>query len=337
MLVARTVAEAHLYMDLLGCSATRQHDLVARDGALFSRYTTTRSGESLTLEFEVLDPHAGLGETLSLGGDTPSTLIDPGEFVLYSDLVSRRIPATTVGMDDEERTRSGRAIALAAACLLEAAKFVPLGAPAIPDTAFTSERGRQQYEAEPGRFGLERLQAAATALTNLARGFLASPEGAISDRIAAAVESVPTVRARAANVLSRIRVDLDEGVAGLRPRNDDDERAFDPAVGAIVRAFYEPMWDAGVAIEVPGDHLRTIVHACVASLFIQEVEAAREFPGGYRRIRPYLRPYRVWVCWRWVPPHQTTGLSFDGLVWLDDHWAWFPRPYRALVDRPPIH
>ena len=24
------------------------------------------------------------------------------------------------------------------------------------------------------------------------------------------------------------------------------------------------------------------------------------------------------------------GMAYDGLVWIDDHWAWFPKPFRVL-------
>jgi hypothetical protein len=25
--------------------------------------------------------------------------------------------------------------------------------------------------------------------------------------------------------------------------------------------------------------------------------------------------------------------AYDGLVWCDDHWAFFPKPYRVLTSR----
>ena len=41
-----------------------------------------------------------------------------------------------------------------------------------------------------------------------------------------------------------------------------------------------------------------------------------------------LLPGRIWAAWRYVTPGRTAGLSYDGLTWCDDHWAWFPKPYR---------
>jgi hypothetical protein len=44
-------------------------------------------------------------------------------------------------------------------------------------------------------------------------------------------------------------------------------------------------------------------------------------------------PERIWVAWEFVEPGRDSGLSFDGLVWCEDHWAWFPRPYLLLAEQ----
>ena len=68
MLVARTVAEAHLYMDLQGADPGRPHKLVDRDGTLVAVYDC-RIGETRhTYEFQVLDSQAGLDDAIVLGG-----------------------------------------------------------------------------------------------------------------------------------------------------------------------------------------------------------------------------------------------------------------------------
>ena len=54
-----------------------------------------------------------------------------------------------------------------------------------------------------------------------------------------------------------------------------------------------------------------------------------------RAIAHLLQPQRVWVAWKLIAPGQDAGMAYDGLVWLDDHWAWFPKPFRfeAAVSR----
>jgi hypothetical protein len=61
------------------------------------------------------------------------------------------------------------------------------------------------------------------------------------------------------------------------------------------------------------------------------VDLVRPFPEGYHAIVPLLDPHRVWVCWKYTRPGAASGLAYDGLVWCDDHWAWFPKPYRMLA------
>jgi hypothetical protein len=59
-------------------------------------------------------------------------------------------------------------------------------------------------------------------------------------------------------------------------------------------------------------------------------EFSREFPGGYRGIAMHLVPDRVWLTFKLLVPGSELGTSYDGLVWMRDHWAWFPKPWRVL-------
>jgi hypothetical protein len=55
--------------------------------------------------------------------------------------------------------------------------------------------------------------------------------------------------------------------------------------------------------------------------------------GGWTRVLPHLTTealVRRWAAWRVHPAGHASGTRYEGLVWLDDHWAWFPKPWRAL-------
>ena len=52
---------------------------------------------------------------------------------------------------------------------------------------------------------------------------------------------------------------------------------------------------------------------------------------------PLLDPHRVWARWKFVRPGEPSGMAYDGLVWVDDHWAWFPKPYRVLAHLVPAN
>jgi hypothetical protein len=83
-------------------------------------------------------------------------------------------------------------------------------------------------------------------------------------------------------------------------------------------------------IEASGKSTVITSEIAPAGMLASDNELSRRFPGGYRRIARLLQPHRVWVSWKYLRPGADAGMAYDGLVWLDDHWAWFPKPYRAL-------
>ncbi len=121
----------------------------------------------------------------------------------------------------------------------------------------------------------------------------------------------------------------------LRPRPEDYEKVFDPMIAASVRETYEPFWLSGT-IEVrpkPGQTALMLAMATTEDLQA-DTPSARAFPGGYRQVAAYLQPGRVWVRWKYVEPGESLGMAYDGMVWIDDHWAWFPKPWKAARINP---
>jgi hypothetical protein len=178
--VSRTSAEAHLYMDLHGCSCgrggfDRGSEVVALDdGDLARRYTGACAGCGTPREFvfrlptEATMPPAG---RVSFGGDEPSQLIDPGEWLSIADGYAAQAPADPAGLTPEQVRRGRAALDRAAAALDEVLKFVPEGADAVPADAFFSDRGREAFAGEPGRFRRDRLAAVRDAYAGLAGQF----------------------------------------------------------------------------------------------------------------------------------------------------------------------
>jgi hypothetical protein len=117
----------------------------------------------------------------------------------------------------------------------------------------------------------------------------------------------------------------------LRPRPEDYPKVFDPSVLDRARRHYDRLWDSPPALGPHGMRTEVIAHVCPAGMLDRENELSRNFPGGYRAIAHVLLPHRVWACWKYVEPGETSGVAYDGLVWCDDHWSWFPKPYRPLA------
>ncbi|OLB75139.1 MAG: hypothetical protein AUI14_21645 [Actinobacteria bacterium 13_2_20CM_2_71_6] len=174
--LARTNAEAHLYLSLQPCPVcgeTRgryRSSVVTVDGDLASRYTGTcpRCGAERVFEFriptEVLPPPV---DRVRFGADEPSQLLDPGQWLAYADDRARRVPADRSGLVGEELRAARHALATALAAVEEVLKFIPEGAEAVPADRFTTPEGRAVRDREPGRFGRARLAAVHDAYADL--------------------------------------------------------------------------------------------------------------------------------------------------------------------------
>ncbi|GIG57042.1 hypothetical protein Lfu02_14140 [Longispora fulva] len=181
LLLARTNAEAHLYMELQPCGtcgATEFHprsSVVMAEGDLASRYhgacpnCGTEREYTFRIPEDIIFPEA---DRVRFGADEPSELLDPGDWLWVADLYTRHTPADPGGLPDADRARFGRDLATAVAAIEEVLKFVPAGADQVPPEAFFSERGREVYATEPGRFRAARLKAVEYAYRELAEGFL---------------------------------------------------------------------------------------------------------------------------------------------------------------------
>jgi hypothetical protein len=173
--LARTNAEAHLYMELHPCACgevrfDRQSAVVTIGDDLASRYAgaCTRCGQQREFLFRlperILVPEPG---QVRFGDGRPSELIDPGEWLALADAYASTGPADTGQLDPGAARRVRADLATAIAALDEVLKFVPPGADAVPAEAFWSERGRAVRATEPGRFRAARLHAVRDAYADL--------------------------------------------------------------------------------------------------------------------------------------------------------------------------
>ncbi|MFB9239384.1 hypothetical protein ACFFWC_28275 [Plantactinospora siamensis] len=181
--LARTSAEAHLFMDLHPCECgaagfARGSSVVALDdGDLASRYAGACAGCGREREFlfrlpaQVTAPAADGRFGFSGDRDGPSELLDPGEWLWVADAYAGQAPADPAGVPADQRPRARAVLQRAAAALDEALKFVPAEADEVPAAAVTSERGRAAVAGQPGRLRRSRLVALRDAYTELADRF----------------------------------------------------------------------------------------------------------------------------------------------------------------------
>ena len=116
---------------------------------------------------EMLPPMGGV----VYGGAEPSTIIDPGQFLSVADDSAKSAPMSVADLDDADKARAKRKMAVAIAAVEEVIKFIPLGEDRVPPSAFFSDAGRQVYDAEPGRFRKPRLEAVLGAYREVADNY----------------------------------------------------------------------------------------------------------------------------------------------------------------------
>ena len=118
----------------------------------------------------------------------------------------------------------------------------------------------------------------------------------------------------------------------LEPRESDYERVFLGDAAARAREGYRGLWSSPVA-PLPREGQTTIMVTAAPAAELQlGTERSLAFPGGYRKVAHHLAPDLVWVTWKYTRPGDHIGMAWDGLVWVDDHWAWFPKAWRVLGD-----
>jgi hypothetical protein len=163
--LARTPAEANLYMDIKACPACGGNGfqgtsvVMLQDGQVYERHTGTCEECGSPREFVFRMPvelELRLGAA-DFGGPEPSELLDPGEWMTVAEVAA-----------DREGGASKEDLEYAAAAAEEVLKFLPPDADEIPATAFHSPVGRDAYARMPERYTRGRLTAIATALREAA-------------------------------------------------------------------------------------------------------------------------------------------------------------------------
>lgn len=302
--------EANWFLDLEGFPrAGRTHVLHETDGRLMATYTAV-DGPGLPVATLSVEPPPRQQDSLD-------DLLDVGELVLAADLLAARSGDSHLPL--AERSAWLRE---AADCLADARTR--------PEPRFTHERSQAAYGDEPGRFDPERLAAVENVWRDMLREWgVETPEPRVRAEI-----SMVALRAQLEPILRTIATDPTGAAVGeLRPRETDYAKVFAPEMVEPARQWYERMWDTGIGFRSPAGRTRIRIHLAPAGALADDNAMSRPFPGGYQSVANLLIPDRVWATWQYHSPGNSTGISYDGLAWCDDHWAFFPKPYRVLRPR----
>ncbi|HEY0193241.1 MAG TPA: hypothetical protein VGC42_19120 [Kofleriaceae bacterium] len=119
----------------------------------------------------------------------------------------------------------------------------------------------------------------------------------------------------------------------LRPTTADYQAVYvDGAAAGMEAGFNGHIWNDPKAVIAPRPENTELVVSKIASdeLAAWSPQAVMEFPGGYKRVGPKLRPGLTVYRWKYTKPGELVGQSYDGLIYVNHRWAWFPKPWLVV-------
>ncbi len=160
-----------------------------------------------------------------------------------------------------------------------------------------------------------------------ARGFDVGSD----DRQGAAPEPGSESSARA--LLSRFLEPGADRVALTRPliASAEDIRAVykEPLASRMIEVYRDKL-PPNIAITPKPGQSELLIWWATTDDLIAGAPVAGHFPGGYKRAAEYMNPGFPIVRFKFVKPGETAGMAYDGLIWVNGHWAWMPKPWRMI-------
>lgn len=122
-------------------------------------------------------------------------------------------------------------------------------------------------------------------------------------------------------------------IAQLAPRPGDAARVFQgtDAELAAIEAKYARLWAKDPPrVRAPAAQVTLRIVVATGGMLLPDAPMPKAFPARWLDIAERLRPERAWVAWAYEPTGGGRSADYDGLVWIDDRWVWFPAPWRVL-------
>lgn len=134
-----------------------------------------------------------------------------------------------------------------------------------------------------------------------------------------------------ANEFLKPNINVVNTARALRPDAADYAAVFIGDAGEKVRKFYDPSWERGhIAVKIIPGQTELIMN----SVTHEEIKAgspkAAACPAAWKEIVDQLSPTVTVYCFKFVKPGETLGMTYDGLIFVNGHWALFPKPFKAL-------
>jgi len=147
-----------------------------------------------------------------------------------------------------------------------------------------------------------------------------------------ALSKYPGTADGAKQLVTDIRTSQDAAgmTKALQPTSADYKAVFTDDFAAKAEKGYEQLWSdpKSVITADPANTELLISKATTDDIKAWTHDVEMDFPGGYQKVGQYLKPGLTVYRWKYVKPGETLGMAYDGLIFVNNHWAWFPKPWR---------
>jgi hypothetical protein len=137
-------------------------------------------------------------------------------------------------------------------------------------------------------------------------------------------------RAVAAQFLAKSGVDPAAAMKKLRPSQADYLAVYKEPLAGALEAEHDRHWEKGETLRVSAQRSEILMIVVPTDDLIDGTPVLSEFPGGYRRVLPYLKRGIPIARFKYVEPGKTTGLAVDGLVHVNGRWVFMPKPWTVV-------
>lgn len=126
------------------------------------------------------------------------------------------------------------------------------------------------------------------------------------------------------------RLELTEA---LYPQDEDYEAVFKDDAAADAKKGYKKLFEKfkGSKIEPKAGQTELKLFSATTDELKAGEGDSDKFPGGYKKVASKFKKGNTFYAWKFVKPGEPLGMAFDGLVYVNGHWAWFPKPWMALA------
>jgi len=115
----------------------------------------------------------------------------------------------------------------------------------------------------------------------------------------------------------------------LRPSAEDYAAVFEGEFAKKAEEKYKEPWDKGLlTIKVKPGQTEIAVLAVTSEDLKTKSPKSQDFPGGWLEMAPNLKAGLTIYLVRFTEPGKERGMRFDGLMYVNERWRIFPKPWR---------